>query len=133
MIDAAMARVGESFRRDEERLQRLKLALALYPNTTPQQTWEAIPMLFWYERITVEGLRELPYQDFLKTPYWVSVSDHMKSLTPYCALCTVISPLEVHHCTYEHLGNEWQHLEDLIVLCHGCHDWHSQKPQEYFG
>ena len=133
MIDDAMAYVGEQFRQDELRLKRIKVALDLYPHTTPEQTWEAIPLLFWYERISTESLRALPYSEFLKTPYWLAVSDHVKNLSRQCALCTTISPLEVHHRTYEHLGSEWQYLEDLVVLCHDCHDWHSQKPREYFG
>lgn len=41
-----------------------------------------------------------------------------------CRICfrkgTAESPLEVHHATYERIGNEA--LGDLVALCHDCHD-----------
>lgn len=37
-----------------------------------------------------------------------------------CAACGATKRLDVHHLTYERLGNERQ--EDLMVLCRPCHE-----------
>jgi hypothetical protein len=29
--------------------------------------------------------------------------------------------LDVHHRTYDHLYDEWHHLDDLTTLCRVCH------------
>ena len=39
-----------------------------------------------------------------------------------CALCFSTKNIEVHHRTYERLGNEL--ITDLIVLCDDCHAKH---------
>lgn len=40
--------------------------------------------------------------------------------------CTLTRDLDVHHLTYERLGNEW--LEDLLVVCRSCHEkWHALR------
>jgi 5-methylcytosine-specific restriction endonuclease McrA len=39
-----------------------------------------------------------------------------------CALCNGSVGLNVHHRTYQRIGNESQ--EDLIVLCRNCHERH---------
>jgi 5-methylcytosine-specific restriction endonuclease McrA len=49
-----------------------------------------------------------------------------------CEHCNERNPLEVHHRTYERLGNEmpW----DLIALCRTCHDVaHGRLPPEEAG
>jgi len=39
----------------------------------------------------------------------------------HCAVCRANNvPLDVHHQTYAHLGDE--RPEDLILLCRSCHD-----------
>jgi len=42
-----------------------------------------------------------------------------------CQLCNSDSSLQVHHRTYERLGNEAP--DDLTVLCGGCHEWFSRR------
>ena len=42
-----------------------------------------------------------------------------------CQLCNAKGHLQVHHRTYENLGNE--KVEDLIVLCDKCHAKHHEK------
>ena len=37
------------------------------------------------------------------------------------------SPLAVHHRTYAHRGEEWRYLDDLTVLCEGCHTCHHKE------
>lgn len=44
-----------------------------------------------------------------------------------CELCNGEKNLEVHHRTYENHGYEWFNQDDLICLCHDCHETHHKK------
>ena len=129
-IDQVLRDIGNSFDEEESRRNRLHSILWRFPNVTPSETWIALPMLFWQGKLDAKILRSMSYEQFLKTPYWLAVSEYVKKHHPWCALCAepFAEPLEVHHRTYIHRGFEWQHLGDLAVLCHDCHDWISKKP-----
>jgi 5-methylcytosine-specific restriction endonuclease McrA len=66
-------------------------------------------------------LRSMPYEKYLATPEWgYRRREMVKAAERKCGRCGRYSPnLDVHHLTYERLGNELP--EDLIVLCHDCH------------
>jgi len=72
------------------------------------------------------------YRDYLATPYWLQVSREVKKRAKWrCQLCN--SPLELcaHHRTYEHRGDELNHLNDLICLCKRCHKiFHAVEKEE---
>ena len=79
----------------------------------------------------------MDYKDFLKSTYWHKVRHakfnqlrrQQKTQSPFCQLCHSRHRLEMHHNTYAHRGDELNHLEDLTLLCHDCHDWHhNRKP-----
>ena len=61
------------------------------------------------------------YQKYLQSPEWQSTRKQAIARAGYrCQLCgAYASCLEVHHNTYENLGNA--HPTDIIVLCHDCH------------
>ena len=40
----------------------------------------------------------------------------------FCQKCETENELDVHHLTYERLGNE--NLDDLIILCRRCHNYY---------
>jgi hypothetical protein len=61
------------------------------------------------------------YQAYLQSPRWKQIRAIMLSNVGKCQLCGSKTNLEVHHNSYEHIGDEKAHLEDLIVLCHDCH------------
>lgn len=64
----------------------------------------------------------LPYKAFLRTPYWDIVRrSKLKESGFCCELCAKKGVLQVHHKTYAHHGIEHENLQDLIVLCRGCH------------
>jgi len=64
----------------------------------------------------------LTYNDYLTTDYWKEVSRRIKARAGWkCQVCNSPHGLEAHHRTYEHRGNEIEHLEDLICLCRKCH------------
>lgn len=69
--------------------------------------------------------RARDYSDYLNSPIWKYISSIIKLQSNYtCAQCKEkANPahLVVHHRTYEHLGSELNHLEDLDVLCTACH------------
>lgn len=62
------------------------------------------------------------YDDYLKTEYWHKVSRKVKERAGHrCQVCNSGLDLNAHHRTYEHRGNELNHLDDLICLCLRCH------------
>ena len=65
--------------------------------------------------------REMPYPNFLRTPYWRAVSEAVKESRGCCQLCGSITKLEVHHSDYSIHGDEINHTDSLTVLCHKCH------------
>jgi hypothetical protein len=63
---------------------------------------------------------EFEYRSYLRSPEWrgrraaaLDVSDHR------CGVCSSTDRLDVHHRTYDRIGNE--DAADLIVLCRSCH------------
>lgn len=94
-----------------------------------KERWSFIDNYYVENDIISNTLRKLSYLEFLKTPYWKAVVQKVMYKDKYgCQLCgksKVI--LNVHHKTYEHHGLEHKHLEDLICLCHGCHQKFHEK------
>jgi len=69
-----------------------------------------------------ERLKEMPYEEFLGTIYWDIVRRYVLWKRKFiCGLCNSDGQLNVHHKTYDHRGEEYLFLEDLIVLCQPCH------------
>jgi 5-methylcytosine-specific restriction endonuclease McrA len=69
------------------------------------------------------------YQAYLATPYWREVSRLVKKRYGWrCGVCNSPLALQAHHRTYEHQGDELNHLDDLICLCKVCHKlFHSEQ------
>jgi len=66
------------------------------------------------------------YRHYIASDKWRNSPARLAELAASknrCRLCfdkgTAAAPLEVHHATYENIGNEA--LGDLIALCHECH------------
>lgn len=66
-------------------------------------------------------LRAMSYEEYLQTPHWKRRREaRVRSAGRKCQLCNSDStPLNVHHRTYERLGEELD--GDLLVLCRKCH------------
>lgn len=76
-------------------------------------------------------IKGMTYKDFLRTPYWVTISEYKKFKSNYkCALCSGNKDLATHHSSYEKHGYEHESSvmdNDLIVLCADCHSkFHNQ-------
>lgn len=58
------------------------------------------------------------YLEYLTSKQWKEVRELALKRAGYkCQICGSTRNLDVHHSTYDHLGNETDHLEDLVVLC----------------
>lgn len=81
------------------------------------------------------AVKELSYDDFLKTPFWDGVRNYKLKKADYCCeLCGGKGVLNVHHKTYENHGREFNKYvadSDLIVLCRNCHEkFHDKLSRE---
>ena len=61
------------------------------------------------------------YEAYMASAEWRALrSRALERDRNQCQTCLSEDDLEVHHKTYERLGNEL--MEDLITLCHDCHE-----------
>jgi len=66
------------------------------------------------------GEKVLNYSEYLNTKHWVALRSKFKSKqVKECVMCGSIKNLNIHHMTYERLGNE--NFDDLVFLCKDCH------------
>jgi ssDNA-binding Zn-finger/Zn-ribbon topoisomerase 1 len=72
------------------------------------------------EYIGIEKCKNIAYKEYLHSDYWLSLKAQAIRNAGYrCEQCGSMVKLNVHHGSYERLGNEQP--EDLQVLCHKCH------------
>lgn len=63
------------------------------------------------------------YQEYLKSSKWEYIREWILTFWDHrCTICNSRKEVQVHHRTYERLGNEL--TTDLIVLCDRCHELH---------
>ncbi|MCX0396192.1 HNH endonuclease [Clostridium perfringens] len=61
------------------------------------------------------------YKSYLKSKHWKLKKDEYFSVyKKECAICKKNKKLNLHHKTYDNVGNEL--LEDLVLLCEECHN-----------
>jgi hypothetical protein len=72
------------------------------------------------------------YEIYIASPQWEVRRQRARQLAANaCQICKSTELLEVHHNSYEHLGNEFDH--ELVVLCHKCHLIHHENSCNYDG
>ena len=70
---------------------------------------------------TIEELKKLRYDEYLQSKWWTAWSKIYKG--EKCEQCGRKYELNVHHLTYENIGDEKS--SDVITLCKRCHiDFH---------
>ena len=76
--------------------------------------------------------KKISYTQYLLTLHWKKVRKlALEKAEGKCQLCNKSNCLNVHHRTYEHLGDEQNHLSDLTVLCKDCHsNFHFPAPNK---
>lgn len=71
-------------------------------------------------------LKNKDYDTYYLITYWWYVISHMRKLMDDMECkngCDVDKrTLQVHHLTYEHLGEEINYMDDLITVCPACHE-----------
>lgn len=94
------------------------------------EKWNSIIQYGVDEQKIASHIKGMPYYDFLKTPYWKAISEKKRGQAKFkCQLCNCEGKLATHHRTYDSHGFEHCHLQDLIVLCDGCHTkFHDKEP-----
>lgn len=76
-----------------------------------------------------DHIRNMKYQDFLRTPYWKAIASYSKFRARYrCQVCNSAYDLATHHRNYGIHGAEHAHIHELIVLCNDCHSKFHGKP-----
>jgi len=72
------------------------------------------------------------YETYLNSPEWQSRATAAKDRAGWkCSLCSRRRGLEVHHNTYDRLGQE--DPTDLVVLCSRCHRTHHGTLMSKYG
>ena len=76
-------------------------------------------------RMGLIGVKRRPYSSYTNSPLWKYQSSVLKLLAHFtCEKCEkkfCPAGLIVHHISYEHLGSELEHPEDVAVFCDRCH------------
>lgn len=69
-------------------------------------------------------IQDMPYDDFLKTPYWIAISTHVRKKNNFtCEMCGATDvALHIHHPDYSFHGEELQNIGRLKCLCEDCHE-----------
>lgn len=62
------------------------------------------------------------YETYLESQHWKHFSSKVRSKKCFC--CGSSNKLQIHHITYERLGEELP--QDVITICHNCH-WSVHK------
>lgn len=69
--------------------------------------------------------REWYRKEYLNSEHWLEFARIVREFWGNkCVMCNK-SAKDVHHRTYERLGNE--RLQDVVLLCRDCHDKHHEK------
>jgi len=84
-----------------------------------------------YEKENHIGEQPLDYQSYLNSAWWKAQREKALERATYrCQLCNNPDDvLQVHHRTYERLGEELP--EDLTVLCKSCHYWFHKSKHKF--
>jgi hypothetical protein len=70
------------------------------------------------------------YHAYLESPEWLERRRAvLLRAGDRCELCRFRQATQVHHLTYERIGDEW--LSDLIAVCRDCHELeHDEESEE---
>lgn len=104
---------------------KLNLGPTPLPGTPPPpRPWQPTPRRPGWGNLSHYGY-VAAYRAYMVSTEWVRRSNELRGFAEWkCEGCgrerTDTRPLDVHHLTYERLGNE--RAEDLVVLCRRCHE-----------
>jgi 5-methylcytosine-specific restriction endonuclease McrA len=105
---------------DEWTWERLMRAEAHPLNERTPPVARLVDRVGWSSEMSVQQLRALPYRLYLLTEHWQAVRHRALVTAEYrCQECAGGTSLQVHHKTYDRLGEELP--ADVAVLCASCH------------
>jgi hypothetical protein len=105
------------------------LTLPTEPHPDARKGTEYTGIAWSQQKSKIIAVDKESYRSYLRTPYWKEVSRLVKKRYGWrCGVCNSPLTLQAHHRTYEHQGDELNHLDDLICLCKVCHKlFHSEQ------
>lgn len=102
-------------------LKQIERFMFYWMNDLDEETRKTI---IWH-RLTGIDSDSRTYSEFLDTPLWKYESSLYKIMCNFtCSMCKNQywpTYLVLHHKSYDHLGSELEHPEDVTVLCRECH------------
>lgn len=100
------------------------------PNLAALPEWdEQLSGEFWRKKRADDAsrfeanrdLRQVEYASYLQSPRWKGIRARvMKRAGGICEGCGLVPASEVHHLTYDNVGDEL--LFQLVALCEDCHE-----------
>ena len=70
---------------------------------------------------TENETEKIDHQEYINSPKWKAKRQMVLERDNFrCRKCGTGKNLDVHHITYEHIGNE--PIDDLVTLCRECHE-----------
>lgn len=65
------------------------------------------------------------YKAYIRSQEWKEIAQMVLDRDHHHCMCCGRNEdqitLSIHHNTYQHFGDEREHLDDLVTLCKGCH------------
>jgi 5-methylcytosine-specific restriction endonuclease McrA len=79
--------------------------------------------VYVYNRLLrINELRAMPYREYLHSQEWQRVREaKLKEAGRFCHACRKVGIMDVHHNTYDRLGDE-DIAADLFIFCRACHE-----------
>jgi len=95
-----------------------------HPKSRPRydKTWPLDDLEIIKKRLFDEEERQnrkKKYNAYMRSDEWKQKRNEIISIYKQCVCCGSEENLNVHHLTYENIGNE--KYEDLLLLCNMCH------------
>lgn len=99
----------------------MQLKIQIVMRGMVQRSKERVNVLMSKLKISLGFTPKTPYQMYLESDEWQAIREQIiAKFGGRCQLCNSPYNLEVHHRTYIRFGHE--QLEDLTLLCDGCHE-----------
>lgn len=97
-----------------------KLDARLFDEKLEQAKWDILREMYQHQREQKNINFWTSYHNHLRSHRWSLIRDKVLKRDKYiCCGCGTASATQVHHLTYERLGDEM--LFDLVSICFDCH------------
>jgi 5-methylcytosine-specific restriction endonuclease McrA len=102
-------------------VERLRLPSSAWDDTLHRKWWDGIQAAYDQQKQANRAEWFKGYDAYLASPAWKTKREKVLSrANGTCDGCGDRPPVQVHHLTYKHVGNEF--LWELRAVCNACHD-----------